>query len=194
MFSGKTEELMRRLRRAEYAKKKVLTIKHKIDNRKSYSCIVSHDGESREAYPITSCEEGLEALSNLADPGVNVIGIDEIQFFPDGAVSILKSFVDRGIRVIVAGLDTDFRGEPFGVVPYLMAIADSVTKLHAICMVCGEEANFTQRLVQGGRPAGYDESTILVGGQECYEARCRKCYRIEKQPHPISPAVSRKCG
>jgi len=193
MFSGKTEELMRRLRRAEYAKKKVLTIKHKIDNRKSYSCIVSHDGDSREACPITSCEEGLDALMDLVDPSVDVVGIDEIQFFPDGAISILKSFVDRGIRVIVAGLDTDFRGEPFGIVPYLMAIADSVTKLHAICMVCGEEANHTQRLVQDGTPARYDESTILVGGEECYEARCRECYRIDKQPLQESQAVSGNC-
>jgi len=184
MFSGKTEEMIRRLRRAEYAKKKVLTIKHKIDNRKSYSCIVSHDGETREAYPITSCEEGLDALLNLADPSVDVIGIDEIQFFPEGTIAIIEQFIDMGKRVIVAGLDTDFRGEPFGIVPYLMAIADSVTKLHAICVVCGGEANHTQRLVNG-EPADYNERTILVGGEECYEARCRRCYRIEKQLHQV---------
>jgi len=185
MFSGKTEELMRRLRRAEYAKKKVLTIKHKIDNRKSYSCIVTHNGESREASPVTSCEEGLDALLNLVDSTVDVIGIDEIQFFPEGTLPIIQGFVDQGKRVIVAGLDTDFRGEPFGIVPYLMAIADSVTKLHAICMVCGSEANHTQRLVDGN-PAAYHESTILVGGEECYEARCRACYRIDKQAHQLT--------
>jgi len=185
MFSGKTEELMRRLRRAEYAKKKVLTIKHKIDNRKSYACIVSHNGESREAFPITSCEEGMEALLKIADSTVDVIGIDEIQFFPEDAFHILQTFINQGKRVIVAGLDMDFRGEPFGIVPRLMAIADSVTKLHAICVVCGNEANHTQRLVENGRPASYDENTILVGGEECYEARCRACYRIEKQAHQL---------
>ncbi len=180
MFSGKTEELMRRLRRAEYAKKKVLTIKHKIDNRKSYSCIVSHDGEKREALPITGCGEGLLALQELADASVNVIGIDEIQFFPEEAISILGAFVEQGKTVIVAGLDTDFRGEPFGIVPTLLALADSILKLHAICVVCGAEAFHTQRLVNG-RPAEPCEETILVGGQECYEARCRQCYLHHRQ-------------
>ncbi|NGX57879.1 MAG: Thymidine kinase, partial [Chlamydiae bacterium] len=172
MFSGKSEELMRRLRRAEYAKKKVLTIKHKIDNRTSYSCIVSHDGESREAYPISSCEEGLAALLDMVDSSIDVIGIDEIQFFPEGTVPIIQQFIDMGKCVIVAGLDTDFRGDPFGIIPSLMAISDNVLKLHAICMVCGDEANHTQRLVNG-EPARYDDNTILVGGEECYEARCR---------------------
>jgi len=181
MFSGKTEELMYRLRRAEYAKKAVITIKHKIDNRKSYSCIVSHDGAERQAFSITSCNEGIQTLTNIAEgQHVDVIGIDEIQFFPMETLPVLQGFVEAGIRVIVAGLDMDFRGEPFGVVPTLMAIADEVTKLRAVCMECGNEANFTQRLINGN-PAGYDDETILVGGEECYEPRCRQCYQIDKK-------------
>ena len=179
MFSGKTEELMRRLRRAEYAKKTVLTIKHKIDNRKSYACIVSHNGVEREAQPISSCEEGMQALEQIIDKEFDVIGIDEIQFFPDNTVKIIQQLVAQGKRVIVAGLDLDFRGTPFTIVPTLMALADDVTKLHAICMVCGQEANHTQRLING-EPANYEDDTILVGGEECYEARCRACYKIKQ--------------
>lgn len=175
MFSGKTEELMYRLRRAEYAKKKVVTIKHQIDNRKSYACIVSHDGDQREAYPLGNCEDSLKALVNLVDATVDVVGIDEIQFFPEKAIPVIQSIVDRGKRVIVAGLDLDFRREPFGIVPQLMALADDVNKLRAICMVCGDEANFSQRLVNG-KPARYEDETILVGGEECYEPRCRHCF------------------
>jgi thymidine kinase len=179
MFSGKTEELMYRLRRAEYAKKRVVTIKNEIDNRSSYSCIVSHNGVQREAQPISSCEEGVKTLIDLVQTGVDVVGIDEIQFFPDATVPILQYLVDHGMRVIVAGLDMDFRREPFSIVPTLMAIADEVTKLRAICVVCGNEANFTQRLVNG-EPARYEDEIILVGGTDCYEARCRCCYKMEK--------------
>jgi len=182
MFSGKTEELMYRLRRAEYAKKKVVTIKHKIDNRKSYSCIVSHNGNQRDAYPVSSCEEGQNTLRELAtDHTVDVVGIDEIQFFSPEAIPIIQKLIDDGTRVIVAGLDLDYRGEPFGIVPTLMALADSVTKLNAICMSCGEEAMHTQRLING-QPANYHGETILVGGDECYEARCRQCYSINYKP------------
>lgn len=181
MFSGKTEELMLRLRRAEYAKKNVVTVKHQIDNRKSYACIVSHNGGQREAIPVGSCNEGIETLIKMVDNSVDVVGIDEIQFFPPETVPILQKFVNQGRRVIVAGLDLDFRGEPFGIVPTLMALADEVVKIRAICVVCGNDANFTQRLIDG-RPAGYDEPTILVGGEECYEARCRQCYRIDRHP------------
>lgn len=179
MFSGKTEELLYRLRRAEYAKKKVITIKHEIDNRKSYKCIFSHDGALREAHPISSCEEGLDTLIRLTSESVDVVGIDEIQFFPPETVQIIDFLVENGKRVIVAGLDLDFRGEPFGIVPTLMAHADEVIKLRAICMVCGNEANFTQRLIDG-EPAGYDDPIVLVGGEECYEPRCRNCYKMEK--------------
>lgn len=180
MFSGKTEELMYCLRRAEYAKQKVITIKHSIDNRKSYSCIVSHDGDKREAYPLGGCEESIRTLSNIVDQSVQVVGIDEIQFFPQTTIPTLLKWVEEGKRVIVAGLDLDFRGEPFGIVPELMALADSVHKLRAICMVCGEEANFSQRLIDGNA-ARYDDELVLVGGQECYEPRCRDCFVIDKR-------------
>ncbi len=180
MFSGKSEELMFRLRRAEYAKKKVITIKHEIDNRKSYSCIISHNGGQREAYPIGNCEESLRTLLKLVDSSVDVVGIDEIQFFPVQTVSVIRRLLEEGKRVVVAGLDLDYRGEPFGIVPDLMALSDEVTKLRAICMVCGDEANFSQRLING-QPAKRDDVTILVGGEECYEPRCRNCFIIENR-------------
>jgi thymidine kinase len=180
MFSGKSEELMYRLRRAEYAKKKVLTIKPEIDTRNSLTCIVSHDGSRREAYPIGGCNDSMNAIMHLADETVDVIGIDEIQFFPEQTIDVISELVSRRKRVIVAGLDMDFRGEPFGIVPHLMAIAEEVHKLQAICMVCGDEANFPQRLING-RPAKYDDPVIMVGGSECYEPRCRRCFVIEKQ-------------
>jgi len=170
---------MNRLRRAEYAKRTVVTIKHEIDNRGSYSCIHSHNGDKREAYPITSCEEGLGTLLQLAEKDVDVVGIDEIQFFPDKTIGIIQQLIFGGTRVIVAGLDLDFRCEPFGIVPPLMALADEVTKLRAICTCCGNEANFNQRLING-EPAKYEDDTILVGGKECYEPRCRSCYQIDK--------------
>ncbi len=179
MFSGKTENLMMRLRRAEYAKKNVVTIKHEIDNRKSYSCIVSHNGVERQAQPIDPCESGLEGLKRFIHEDVDVIGIDEIQFFPEDVIPILLEMVETGKRVIVAGLDMDFRTEPFGILPALMALADEVTKLRAICVECGNDANFTQRLINGA-PANYNDPTILVGGEECYEARCRQCHRIDQ--------------
>ncbi len=177
MFSGKTEELMLRLRRAEYAKKNVVTIKHQIDNRKSLACIVSHNGVQREAYPIGSCQDSLKALKNFENDPVDVIGIDEIQFFPKEAIPVILSLVSSGKRVIVAGLDLDFRCEPFTIVPALMALADEVMKLRAICVVCGNDANFTQRLING-LPANYNDETIMVGGEECYEARCRQCHKM----------------
>lgn len=180
MFSGKSEELLYRLRRAEYAKKKVLTIKHQIDNRKSYSCIVCHSGGEREAYPLGNCEESLQTLMNLAEQSIDVIGIDEIQFFPEATISVIASLLERGKRVIVAGLDLDFRGEPFGIMPALLALADEISKLRAICTVCGDDANFSQRLIDG-KPARYDEPIILVGGQECYEPRCRSCFQVGKK-------------
>lgn len=179
MFSGKSEELMFRLRRAEYAKKKVITIKHAIDNRKSYSCIVSHSGDKREAFPIGNCEDSLRTLMKVSDESVDIVGIDEIQFFPPQTVNVIRRMLEEGKRIIVAGLDLDYRGEPFGIVPNLMALADEVNKLRAICMVCGDEANFSQRLINGS-PAKWDDPTILVGGEECYEPRCRNCFVIDR--------------
>lgn len=180
MFSGKSEELLYRLRRAEYAKKHVLTIKPAIDIRKSVSCIVCHSGGQREAYPIDSREQSLEMIMQLADASIDVVGIDEIQFFPPATIPVIGALLDQGKRVIVAGLDLDFRGEPFGIMPSLLALADEVVKLRAICVICGNEANFSQRLINGS-PAKYDDPTILVGGEECYEPRCRQCFEIDKK-------------
>lgn len=180
MFSGKSEELLYRLRRAEYAKKRVLTIKPAIDNRKSVTCIVCHSGGQREALSVGSCEDSLKTILALADSNIDVIGIDEVQFFPEETLAVVCTLLDRGKRVIVAGLDLDFRGEPFGIMPSLLALADEVSKLRAICMSCGNDANFSQRLING-TPARYDEPTILIGGEECYEARCRQCFEIDKK-------------
>jgi thymidine kinase len=180
MFSGKSEELLYRLRRAEYAKKKVLTVKPAIDIRKSVSCIVCHSGGQREAMPIGSCSESPRKILGLVDASIDVVGIDEVQFFPLEIIPVICSLLEQGKRVISAGLDLDFRGEPFGVMPSLLALADEVVKLRAICMGCGDEANFSQRLING-LPARYDDPTILVGGEECYEARCRECFEIDRK-------------
>lgn len=174
MFSGKSEELLYRLRRAEYAKKRVLSVKHTIDNRKSLTCIISHDGQKRDAFPVDNSHENIRRICDLAEE-VDVVGIDEIQFFPPSIIESIHSLLQGGKRVIVAGLDLDFRGEPFGIVPHLLAIADEVVKLRAICTVCGDEATFSQRLIEN-RPARYEDPTIFVGGEECYEPRCRGCF------------------
>jgi len=181
MFSGKTEELMRLLKRAEYAKQNVLTIKHQIDKRKSQSCIVSHNGQERNAFPINDHAENIEKIIELANKNIDVIGFDEIQFFPYKIIDIICQLVDQGKKVIVAGLDLDFRGEPFGVMPLLMSVADEVIKLKAICVICGKDAHHSQRIVDG-KPARYDAPLILVGSEEAYEARCRDCFRIDKSP------------
>ena len=181
MFSGKTEELMRRLRRAEYAKQNVLTIKHKIDDRQTHSYIASHDGRERLAFEIENANSSIERILNLANRNIDVVGIDEIQFFPKEIVPVICALVDQGKRVIIGGLDLDFRGEPFGIMPLLLAIADDVLKLKAICVKCGADAYHTQRVINGS-PAGYDDPIILIGAQECYEARCRDCFSINRGP------------
>ena len=188
MFSGKTEELMRRLRRAEYAKKNILTIKHCIDNRKSYTCIASHTNQKREAFSIDGSDtKQLDKIIELARQGVDVVGIDEIHFFPNELIGTVCTLVDEGKQVIASGLDLDFRGVPFGTMT-LMAFADSVTKLSAICVKCGKDAHYTQRIIDG-KPAKYNDPIILVGAEECYEARCRNCFEINKpkQYDPVHP-------
>ena len=190
MFSGKTEELMRRLKRNELAKKRVLTIKHHIDNRKNYNCIgsiTSHDGKERVAFPIDNSDESIVKIIELAQKDVDVVGIDEIQFFPTKIVSVLSQLVDEGKKVIVGGLDLDFRGEPFSIMPALLCLADKVLKLKAICVTCGNDAHFTQRIIDG-KPARYDDPIILVGTKDYYEARCRNCFIIEK---PISISIDK---
>lgn len=175
MFSGKTEELIRRLRRAQIARQQVQVFKPLIDTRYGTERIRSHNGMDIEAIPVSHARAILEHLR----PGTTVVGIDEAQFFDWEIADVVQELADRGIRVIVAGLDMDFRGEPFGPMPLLMAQAEQVDKLHAICVVCGAPATRTQRLING-RPARYDDPVILVGGSETYEARCRRCHVVPR--------------
>jgi thymidine kinase len=168
MFSGKSEELIRRLKRARIAKLQVQVFKPSIDTRFSNIEVVSHTGEKIQAEAVSSSIEILNKLSST----INVVGIDEAQFYDMEIVKVVCEISRKGIRVILAGLDMDFRGEPFGPIGNLMAIADEVTKLHAICMVCGEEATMTQRLIDG-KPAKYTDPVVLIGASERYEARCK---------------------
>lgn len=178
MFAGKSEELIRRVKTLSYAHQKIIAFKPAIDNRYDKSAIASHDGEKYQAFAIKSAEDILP----LVESDVQVVAIDEVQFFKDSIISICESLADRGVRVIVAGLDTDFRGEPFGVMPLLLARAEFVTKLSAACTVCGCAATRTQRLVDG-KPANYDDPIILVGAKESYEARCRKHHIVPNKPN-----------
>jgi len=173
MFSGKTEEMMRRLRRAVIAKQKVQVYKPVIDNRYNSDKVSSHAGLDFEAIPIGNLEDIASALKKET----TVVGIDEAQFFDEGIIKVIENLANDGIRVIVTGLDMDFRGEPFGCIPTLLAKADMVDKIHAICMVCGETACRTQRLVDG-KPAKYDDPIVVVGASELYEARCRKHHDV----------------
>jgi thymidine kinase len=175
MFCGKTEETIRRLRRATIARQNVQVFKPIIDNRYSEEKVTSHSGDNFDAQPI---QDASEILSLLREE-TTVVAIDEAQFFTDEIIQISQVLADRGIRVIIAGLDTDFRGEPFGSMPILMAKAEKVDKLHAICVVCGEEASRTQRLVNG-IPANYNDPIVIVGAAELYEARCRKHHQVPR--------------
>ena len=177
MFSGKSEELIRRVRRAMIARKRVQVFKSHLDGRYSgIYAISSHDGRSVEAVPVDSSAQ----IAQCLDPVAHVIAIDEAQFLDDSIVDLTTSLAARGRRVILAGTDTDFRGEPFGPMPQLMAIAEMVDKLHAICVLCGSPASRNQRLVEG-RPARYDSPVIQVGGTDSYEARCRACHQVPRR-------------
>jgi thymidine kinase len=174
MFCGKTEELIRRLRRAVIARQKVQVFKPSIDRRYDRGeRVTSHAGITFDAFPVQCANDILEQLAD----DTTVVGIDEAQFLDAGIVEIAQSLADRDIRVIVAGLDTDFRGDPFGSMPVLLALAEKVDKLEAICMVCGEPATRTQRLVNG-KPANYDDPVVIVGAAEMYEARCREHHEV----------------
>lgn len=175
MFSGKTDELIRRLVRATIAKQKVQVFKPAIDIRYAVEKVASHTGSTFDAIPV---ESSADVRSKL-DADTTVVGVDEAQFFDDGIIAVVQELAARGVRVIVAGLDQDFRGEPFGSMPVLMAEAEDVTKLHAICMVCGGDASRTQRLVNG-KPARYDEPIVIVGASEMYEARCRQHHEVPR--------------
>ncbi|MCA9943317.1 MAG: thymidine kinase [Anaerolineales bacterium] len=173
MFSGKTEELIRRLRRAQIARQQIQVFKPVIDNRYHAEKVMSHNGADFEALPVASSQRILETL----DENTTVVAIDEVQFFDTAVIDICEQLVAEGKRVICAGLDMDFRGVPFGPMPDLLARAELVSKLHAICVVCGDEASRTQRLIDG-QPAAFDDPVVLVGAAEVYEARCRDCHQV----------------
>lgn len=174
MYAGKTEELLRRLRRLDYAKKAYLVFKPQIDNRYSEDEVVSHDHTKIKSICISKASE---IRNHVGGKGLYAVAIDEVQFFDEEVIAICEQLADKGIRVIVAGLDRDFRGEPFGVMPSLLARAEYVTKLNAICQVCGAPATRTQRLIDG-KPAHINDPIILVGAKEQYQARCRHCHQV----------------
>ena len=175
MFAGKTEELIRRITRIRLAKKEVIVFKPVIDDRYAKIEVVSHSQRKVKSIPINNSSEILPNLTSKP----YAVAIDEAQFFDEGLVDVIEKLANMGVRVIVAGLDLDFRGEPFGIMPEILARAEYVTKLHAICQVCGEPATRTQRLIDN-KPAYYDDPIILVSAQDKYEARCRHCHQV---PH-----------
>lgn len=173
MFSGKTDELIRRLRRATIARQRVQVFKPRLDDRYHTNKVTSHAGGEFEAMPIDQAS----AIPEHIVQGTTVVAVDEAQFFDNAIVRVSQETADRGVRVIVAGLDTDFRGQPFGPMPLLMASAERVDKLHAICMVCGNPAARTQRLIDGN-PARASDPIVVVGASELYEARCREHHKV----------------
>jgi thymidine kinase len=175
MFSGKTDELIRRLVRATIAKQKVQVFKPSIDVRYAAEKVTSHAGANFDAVPVAIAAD----IRVKLDKDTTVVGIDEAQFLDQEVVSVAQDLAEKGLRVLVAGLDMDFRGEPFGSMPELMSMAEHVSKLHAICMICGDEASRTQRLVNG-KPARYDDPVVIVGASELYEARCRQHHEVPR--------------
>lgn len=175
MFAGKTEELIRRITRIKLAKRDVLVFKPVIDDRYSVSEVVSHSQRKVKSIAVNDSSEIMAHIEKLP----YAVAIDEAQFFDKNIINVAENLANLGVRVIVAGLDLDFRGEPFGVMPEFLARAEYITKLQAICQICGEPATRTQRIIDG-QPAFYDEEIVLVSAQEKYEARCRKCHQV---PH-----------
>lgn len=176
MFAGKSEELIRRVKRLEYAKKNTLVFKPKIDNRYSEDEIVSHSKHHTKSINIESSDDVLKYVKK--NKNVDAVVIDEVQFLDEGIVNVCNDLANQGIRVIVAGLDMDFKGEPFKNVPQLLAKAEFITKLTAICVKCGAPATMTQRIVNG-EPAKKDDPIVIVGASECYEPRCRHCHKLK---------------
>ncbi len=177
MFSGKSEELIKRINRAQFAKQNIAVFKPSIDNRYAEEAVVSHNGRSVTAKPLKRSAE----IFRYVDSSIDLIAIDEVQFFDEEIVAVTQHLANSGYRVIVAGLDQDFRGEPFGPMPVLLSLAESVTKLQAVCAVCGSSSSRTQRLIDG-KPASYDEPVILVGASESYEPRCRHHHEVPGKP------------
>ena len=182
MFSGKTEELVRRIKRAQIARQKVQVFKPVIDNRYSADHVQSHDANRILSRPVDHAQEILKYV----DDNTRVVGIDEAQFFDDSVVEVAQKLAYRGIRVIVAGLDMDFRGQPFGPMPKLLAVAEEVTKLSAVCVICGNPATRSQRTVG---PTGTDAPRVAVGAKEMYEARCRFCHEPEGATVQVIPGA-----
>jgi thymidine kinase len=180
MFAGKTEELIRRIKVLEFAKKNILVFKPAIDNRYSETKVVSHGGSSVESIIVKEPKDILDYVKDDTD----VIAVDEVQFFSEDIVAVCDYLAKQGKRVMCAGLDTDFRGEPFGVMPKLITTAEFVTKLTAVCMICGAPATRTQRLVNG-QPASFYDPIIMVGAAESYEARCRHCHVVKDKPQLV---------
>lgn len=177
MFAGKTEELIRRVYVLSYAKKKIQVFKPATDDRYSATEIVSHSGQRITCHVIAKPQEILDILADDDE----VIGIDEAQFFDASLIEVCDYLADSGKRVIVAGLDTDFRGEPFGVMPQLLTKAEFVTKLTAVCAKCGAPATRTQRLING-KPASFEDPIVLIGAMDSYEPRCRHCHEVVNRP------------
>lgn len=177
MFAGKTEELLRRVKRLEYAKKNIVVFKPLIDDRYAENEVVSHNDNRTRSVNITLSKEIFDYIDSKTD----VVAIDEIQFLDEEAVKIVEFLASTGIRVIVSGLDKEFRGEPFSFMPKLLAMAEYVTKLTAICVKCGAPATRTQRIVNG-KPAKYNDPIVLIGAEESYEARCRSCHKVYRKP------------
>ncbi len=184
MFSGKTEELMRRLKRAQYGRQKVQVFKPAIDNRYSEDHVQSHDANRVLSIPVKNAWEILDRVED----NTRVVGIDEVQFFDDSVVDVCNKLAYRGMRVICAGLDMDFRGQPFGPMPKLLSVAESVTKLQAVCVVCGQAASRSQKVVG-------DAAIVAVGAKEMYEARCRFCHEPNVDLKPdFKPEPMRTSG
>lgn len=176
MFAGKTEELIRRVKRMQFAKKDFVVFKPKIDNRYSVDEVVSHSHIKFKAINISKPQEILKHIK----PNLQAVVIDEVQFFDESILQIIDDLANSGMRIICAGLDCDFRGKPFGIIPSILAMAEHITKLTAICSCCGDEATRTQRIING-KPAYEDDPIILVGATESYEPRCRKCHEVLKR-------------
>jgi thymidine kinase len=175
MYAGKSEELIRLARRALYAKKVVQVFKPTIDDRYHQSMVVSHQGVKHEAETARTVDE----LRRMVRKDAQMILIEEVQFFDSNIVDLVVELADKGVTVVCAGLDQDFRRQPFGPMPTLLAVADEVIKLRAICMKCGATASHTYRMVDG-KPAKWDDPIVLIGATESYEARCRNCFEIRK--------------
>lgn len=190
MFSGKTEELLRRIRRTEIARKQIQVFKPRIDSRYGVTRVTSHNGVAHDdVHVVGQATDLLELIRSETE----VVAVDEVQFFDQAIADVCDELANRGMRVIVAGLDQDFRGEPFGPMAEMMARAERIDKLHAICVVCGAPASRTQRLIDG-RPARYDDPVILVGGSESYEARCRNCHQVPGHPSVAAPVSAATRG